>query len=204
MSFSNKRRFIFFACACILMAGDNGFAQKKIEAAIPMPEEKELKNIDIIPSSSEVVEKYQIDEENPTHPALNISPDKSTLIHLPEKAATVIAGNPNHLSILPATGDGLILVGRMPGATYFTVLNNKNEIIMQRHVIIAGPKEKYVRIRKSCAASDDEGCQPTQVYYCPDTCHEIILNTVENGDGSTEEILPPTDNQQNANSGTTE
>ncbi|MBK7361953.1 MAG: hypothetical protein IPJ01_06550 [Micavibrio sp.] len=45
---------------------------------------------------------------------------------------------------------------------------------MQRHVIVASPKEKYVRIRKSCASS--KGCQPTQVYYCPDMCHEIILN----------------------------
>jgi hypothetical protein len=81
---------------------------------------------------------------------------------------------PAHLNILPEGPNTLVLIPRAPGATYFTVLDGENKVIMQRHVIVASPKEKYVRIRKSCATS--KGCQPTQVYYCPDMCHEIILN----------------------------
>lgn len=50
---------------------------------------------------------------------------------------------------------------------------------MQRHVIVASPKEKYMRIRRSCAGSDDDTCQSTSVFYCPDMCHEIIMGSEE-------------------------
>lgn len=46
---------------------------------------------------------------------------------------------------------------------------------MQRHVIVASPQEKYVRIRRSCASGED-GCQATSMFYCPDMCHEVQVN----------------------------
>jgi hypothetical protein len=53
-----------------------------------------------------------------------------------------------------------------------TILDKQGNVLMQRHVIIASPQKKYVRIRKPCIG-DAEGCEPTQVYYCPDMCHKV-------------------------------
>ncbi|MGQ0526931.1 MAG: pilus assembly protein N-terminal domain-containing protein [Alphaproteobacteria bacterium] len=114
-------------------------------------------------------------DESVTHPPLKLTPDKSELVRLDGEAASVILGNPNHLSILADTSRTLILVPRAPGATYFTVLDNKGGVLMQRHVIVAAPHEKYVRIRRSCNGESGSNCQSTQVYYCPDMCHEIIM-----------------------------
>lgn len=134
--------------------------------------------VDILPAKSlsqgDITADMDID--NPTHPPIRLTPDKSDILKLDQDAATIIVGNPNHLSILADNARTLILVGRAPGATHFTALDAKGNIIMQRHVIVASPKEKYVRIRRSCNA-DVKGCKETQVYYCPDMCHEIITGS---------------------------
>ncbi len=134
-----------------------------------------LAQSDILPVKTASETDVAIDESNPTHPPVRLTPDKTELVRLESKAGSVLVGNPAHLSILPEGPDRLVLIPRAPGATYFTVLDGTGKIIMQRHVIVASPKEKYVRIRKSCSASD-RNCQPTQVYYCPDMCHEIMVN----------------------------
>jgi len=140
--------------------------------------------IDIIPAPSVTNNKFPTTINTPSHPPINLSPDKSELIALDSAAATIIVGNPSHLSILPSTSQGLILVGRLPGATHFIALDQNGQIIMQRHVLVAAPKENYVRVRKTCAASDDVDCQKTQVYYCPDTCHEIVIEANQNNNAS--------------------
>ncbi|MGB4106496.1 MAG: pilus assembly protein N-terminal domain-containing protein [Alphaproteobacteria bacterium] len=135
-----------------------------------------LAQTDILPVRAASEADVVIDESNPTHPPVRLTPDKTELIRLDRKASTVLVGNPGHLNILPEGPNSLVLIPRAPGATYFTVLDEANKIIMQRHVIVASPKEKYVRIRKSCGGASGKDCQPTQVYYCPDMCHEIMLN----------------------------
>lgn len=107
-----------------------------------------------------------------THDAIRLTPDKSEIVKLEEEASSIIVGNPAHLSVLADSPKTLVLVPKAVGATHFSVLNKKGDILMQRHVIVAGPTTDYIRIKKTCA-SDAEGCEQTSVYYCPDTCHEI-------------------------------
>lgn len=129
----------------------------------------------------------QYNSEAHTHPALKLTPDKSELVRLDKPAGSIIIGNPNHLSILADTSKTLVLVPRAPGATHFTVLDMDGAVLMQRHVIVASPKEKYLRVRRSCAGSDDDNCQQTSVFYCPDMCHEIIMGSEDSDDGSGDE-----------------
>ncbi len=139
---------------------------------------------DFLPVKTAEEAGITIAEDNPTHPAIKLTPDRSELVRLETNASAVIVGNPAHVSIMPEGANLLVLVPKAPGATYFTVLDENSKVIMQRHVIVAAPKEKYVRIRKACGGADD--CQNTQVYYCPDMCHEIILNADGTGGGSSE------------------
>jgi hypothetical protein len=109
-----------------------------------------------------------------THPPLRITPDKSEFLQLDQDIDSVIVGNPAHASVLLDSDRMLVIVPKAPGATFFTVLNREGKVVMQRHIIVGAPREKYVRLRKTCALGG-EGCAPTSVYYCPDTCHPIML-----------------------------
>lgn len=132
--------------------------------------------VDILPAKSVSDKALAGENIEDTHPPVRLTPDKSELIRLEKNAGSVIIGSPEHLSVLADTANTLVLVPRLPGATYITVLDRHGQVLMQRHVIVAAPKDKYVRVRRSCAGSADKTCQETRVYYCPDMCHEI--NTV--------------------------
>lgn len=118
-----------------------------------------------------------IEAEGATHPIIRLSQDKSEMITLKDDAASVIVGNPNHISVLLDTPRTLVLVPRVAGASHFTVIGKDGTTLMQRHVVVGGPKEKYVRIRRSCNSNDSD-CQATSTYFCPDVCHEVSENNV--------------------------
>ncbi len=115
-----------------------------------------------------------VEDIDASHPVLRLTPDKTEMVKLDADAQSVIIGNPDHASVLMENPRLLLVVPRKPGATYFSVLDKDGEIVMQRHVVVAAPKEKYVRIRRSCANASRQGnCEPVTVYYCPDMCHEV-------------------------------
>jgi Flp pilus assembly secretin CpaC len=151
----------------LLMAISAGFSSLPAKAGDLIPPVSEAALVD----ESEGQNNDGGDLET-THPMLRLTPDKSELVHLDRNAISVVVGNPSHLSVLLDTPNMLVLVPRAPGATYFTVLDEAGEVIMQRHVIVGSPKKNYVRIRRSCA-NGAEGCRATSVYFCPDMCHEI-------------------------------
>ncbi len=131
--------------------------------------------IDILPAANSGQDMAP-SEETVTHQPLRLTPDKSELIRLDEEAGSVILGNPEHATILAESATLLVVVPKKPGATYFTILSKDGSIVMQRHVIVGSPKENYVRVRKSCIgtkAAADDSCNDTNVYYCPDMCHNI-------------------------------
>lgn len=113
-----------------------------------------------------------------THPLLRLTPDKTEMVRLEREAGSVIVGNPDNLSVLTESPRLLLFVPQRAGATHVTVLDREGAILMQRHVVVAAPKEKYVRIRRSCANASRQGdCQPVTVYYCPDMCHEVSADS---------------------------
>ncbi|MEM9469901.1 MAG: pilus assembly protein N-terminal domain-containing protein [Pseudomonadota bacterium] len=129
---------------------------------------------DIVASSSE--QKVKTDM---THPVMNLTPDKSELLKLDQEAASVIVGNPNHVNVMLDTPDTLVIVPRLPGASYFTVIGQDGSVVMQRHVVVGGgaQKENYVRIRRSCGNNTSgRPCETESVYFCPDMCHAVSLN----------------------------
>ncbi|MCB1651811.1 MAG: pilus assembly protein N-terminal domain-containing protein [Alphaproteobacteria bacterium] len=134
---------------------------------------------DVIVATSAQDSGYTINPDEITHPAIKMTPDASVIIPLDREAASIIIGNPNHLSILADSSKRLVLVPKLPGATEFTILDKDGKVIMQRHAIIASPKQQYVRVRRACASVEKGECEETSVFYCPDTCHKVILPTGE-------------------------
>lgn len=106
--------------------------------------------------------------------ALNVAPDKPEILRLDQEAASVIVGSPKYASVTLDSPTTLLIMPRAQGSTSLTVLNKSGEIIMERRLIVGGPQDNYVRIRRACTASM-AGCVPSQLYYCPDGCSEVSL-----------------------------
>lgn len=184
MHINNAKKSILCAIASAFLATTHALAQNATPAA----------PVDIMPAKSVQTETPAYNESADTHPPLKISPDKSELVRLDKDAGSIIIGSPSHLSVLADSARTLVLVPQIPGATYVTILDKQGNVLMQRHVIIASPQKKYVRIRKSCTA-DTEGCEPTQVYYCPDMCHKVnVAQEVSESDDNGEDSASNGDN----------
>jgi hypothetical protein len=123
-----------------------------------------------------------------THPPMRLTPDKSDILEFNRDVGRVIIGNDQHANLLMDSARRLLVVPRAPGATHFTILDNRGKVMMQRHVIVAGPEQQYIRVRRTCL----EGglCEETSVYYCPDMCHEIRLNLGEAAGGGNGAVVP--------------
>lgn len=132
----------------------------------------------LVPTSSPSHAATNYQDHSQTHPAVHLTPDKSEIIRLNRPAARVILGNEQHLSIFIDSPERIVLVPRTPGATFFTVLGENGDIIMQRHAIIGSPQKNYIRVRNSCNGGNGD-CQNTRVYYCPDMCHQIAIPSAD-------------------------
>ncbi len=150
--------------------------------------------IDIIPPTISTASTTMQGEE--THPILRLTPDKSELIRLDKDAVSIIIGSPDHINVIADTPRTLVVVPRAAGATHFTILDKNGQIIMQRHVIVASPKEGYIKIKRTCSG-EDENCQNTSVFYCPDMCHEIGMSNKDKESANNE----ASNHSSNSNSG---
>jgi len=166
----SRQRFTLLRVAALCLA----FCCLPLAAAPAGAQEKTGNAVDILPAKSFTGDPALISGSEETHPPVRLTPDKSEIIRLEKEAASILIGNPQHLTVIADTAKRLVLVPQVAGATYLTVLDAMGEVIMQRHVIVASPKERYVRVRRACASADgQQGCQETSVYFCPDMCHQV-------------------------------
>lgn len=107
-------------------------------------------------------------------PTIYLSADKSEVMKLDQDAVSIVVGNSKHLNIVADSPRTLVLIARMPGVSNFSVIGKNGDPILERNVIVAGPEDKFVRIKNTCK-SNDRSCKSTNIYYCPDTCHAVDL-----------------------------
>ena len=183
ITFSNADRFplaVFMVLAVMaVFAVSPAHAQENVNSGA-----------DFMPAKAETrtTEDIVVTPDSATHPAVRLTPDKSEMIMLEENARSVIVGNESHVSVLMDSPTRLVLVPRQPGATFFTVIGENGKIIMQRHAIVGAPKEKYVRVRRSCINAGG-GCEETSVYYCPGMCHDVQIQTDTGGSRSFTDLM---------------
>lgn len=159
---------ILAVAACVGAFSPAAFASDPAKPAMDLPQ---VVTEASAPSSVPVLKET-------THPTINLSPDDTQLIKLDQDAGLVVVGNPEHANVIADSTRTLVVIPRKPGATYFTVMGNDGNIIMRRMVIVAGPEAHYVRVKNTCkAAGSSANCVENNVYYCPDTCHEVLIGS---------------------------
>jgi hypothetical protein len=87
--------------------------------------------------------------------------DQARILQLPDRAATVVVGNPlvADLSIQP--GGLAVVTGKGYGATNFIVMDRKGGVLMEKTVEVTGPNDKTVVVYRG---SDRE------TYSCTPDC----------------------------------
>lgn len=169
--------FLFLFCAL-------GFflsvpSQAQVAADTPMLQPLPGWKLDIVPANQTIdtipPKTATLDGELPSgqFPILRLTPDKIDVLRLEKDAVNVIVGNAAHLMAVIETPRQVLLVPRAPGATHFQVLDAKGNTIMERAVIVASPRQDYIRVRRACATKDSGECLEYSVFYCPDMCHSI-------------------------------
>ncbi len=122
--------------------------------------------------------------------AIAVSPDKPEIVKLDADAASIIIGSPKYASVTLDNPRTMLIIPRAEGATSLTVLNADGDIILEKSIIVGGPKDKYVRIRRACPANLS-GCVSSQTFYCPDGCSDISLDTPSNSrNNNNQDVIP--------------
>ncbi len=154
----------------------------------------------------------QKDESNAAAPAavnnnedgiIRLTPDRTHLVRLQEDASSVIVTNPAHASVMLDSPRLLVVMPREPGATSFTVLNTKGDVILEQDVIVSAVQKRYVRVRRMCGNSDPT-CTRNAYFYCPDGCYEVMTVPGDEDAGNIPEIagsMQPQAANPNNNSG---
>lgn len=156
-----------------------GFTMVCTLAALPLPVQAQedaatARDSGLFPAQGIVEIDPQMALNSETHPPLRLTPERSLILNMDEEVDRVIIGSELNINIMMDTQKRLIVVPRAPGATHFTIMGKNGKVVMQRHAIVASPKQKYVRIRESCNFGSG-GCMPVRMYYCPGMCHEVAV-----------------------------
>ena len=117
---------------------------------------------------------------------LRLTTDKNKLIRLEKEAASVIVNNPEHAQVMLDSPRLLIVMPRQPGATSFSVLDARGNVILHKEIIVTNVTPHYVRIRRMCSGND-ASCAPSSYFYCPNGCYEVTAV----GEGSGGGVPPP-------------
>jgi hypothetical protein len=125
---------------------------------------------------------------------LELTMDKTRLVHLEQDAASVIVANPTHVSVSLENPRLLFLTPHEAGATSMIVLDAAGKTILEQELVVTNVQQKYVRVRRMCGGGD-ASCAAQSYTYCPDGCYEV---TPVAGTGGGASPPPPTTPQGSA------
>ncbi len=89
--------------------------------------------------------------------------DQSSLTHMPERAVTLVLGNPLIADVSIQAGGLLVITGKGFGTTNLIALDRDGAVLAERYIEVVGPQDKIVVVyrgvdRQSYSCRPD--CQP--------------------------------------------
>jgi putative type II/III system pilus formation protein len=112
---------------------------------------------------------------------IDVALDQATVMQLPDRAATVVVGNPLIADLSVQPGGLAVVTGKGYGATNFIALDRNGAVLMEKTVMVTGPSDKTVVVYRG----------PTrQTYSCtPDCSPRITLGDTAHDDFDNETKL---------------
>src|ERR1700704_1036676 len=122
----------------------------------------------------------------PTGSTIPVNIDQAKLIRLPERAATIVVGNPLVADITLQPGGIIIVTGKSYGATNFVAMDRNGEVLVDRIIMVEGPADRIVTVYRGIERES---------YSCMPVCQPRITL------GNSERFLKSTPAQAGALSG---
>jgi len=91
--------------------------------------------------------------------ALPVLLDQARIIKLPERAATVVIGDPLIADVSLQPGGLAVITGKSYGATNVVVLDKTGAVLMERNVEVKGPPDRVVYVYRG-VARNTYSCTP--------------------------------------------
>jgi Flp pilus assembly secretin CpaC len=82
----------------------------------------------------------------PTGGIIPVNIDQAKLIRLPERAATIVIGNPLVADITLQPGGVIIVTGKSYGATNFVAMDRNGEVLLDRIILVESPADRIVTV----------------------------------------------------------
>jgi Flp pilus assembly secretin CpaC len=95
----------------------------------------------------------------PTGGPIAVNMDQSKLIRLPERAATIVIGNPLVADITLQPGGIVIVTGKSYGATNFVAMDRNGEVLLDRIILVESPADPIVTVYRG-VERESYSCMP--------------------------------------------
>jgi Flp pilus assembly secretin CpaC len=91
--------------------------------------------------------------------SINVHVDQAAIVKMPENVGTLVVGNPLIADVAVQPGGLLIVTGKGYGATNLVALDRRGNVLMERSVRVAGPRDSTVVVYRG-VERETYSCQP--------------------------------------------
>jgi Flp pilus assembly secretin CpaC len=95
----------------------------------------------------------------PTGGTIPVNIDQAKLIRLPERAATIVVGNPLVADITLQPGGIIIVTGKSYGATNFVAMDRNGEVLVDRIILVESAADPIVTVYRGIER-ESYSCMP--------------------------------------------
>jgi len=95
----------------------------------------------------------------PTGGPIAVNIDQAKLIRLPDRAATIVIGNPLVADITLQPGSIIIVTGKSYGATNFVAMDRNGEVLLERIILVESAADPIVTVYKGIER-ESYSCMP--------------------------------------------
>jgi Flp pilus assembly secretin CpaC len=95
----------------------------------------------------------------PTGGTIAVNIDQAKLIRLPERAATIVIGNPLVADITLQPGGVIIVTGKSYGATNFVAMDRNGEVLLDRIILVESVADRIVTVYRG-VERESYSCMP--------------------------------------------
>lgn len=92
--------------------------------------------------------------------AISVHVDQATLMRLPERATTIVIGNPLIADVTLQGGGLVVVTGKGYGSTNMIALDRAGAVLLDRLINVSGPTDKVVVVYRGATDRETYSCQP--------------------------------------------
>lgn len=92
--------------------------------------------------------------------AISVHVDQATLMRLPDRATTIVIGNPLIADVTLQGGGLVVVTGKGYGSTNMIALDRGGAVLLDRMIRVGGPVDSVVVVYRGVTERETYSCQP--------------------------------------------